>query len=108
MSTLLNLLSFPQCFLEPNGNQDTFLYSYLSHKQTRHQFYLQLRRDLLDDRLSCHEETAMYLGALALQAEYGECMPEVSHIKKKHNIYTLKYRCLANLGEVDEQYKCTK
>ncbi|KAF0025150.1 hypothetical protein F2P81_022031 [Scophthalmus maximus] len=51
--------------------------SLLLHKQTRHQFYLQLRKDLLDDRLSCHEETALYLGALALQTEYGDCMPEV-------------------------------
>ncbi|KAA8581177.1 hypothetical protein FQN60_002758 [Etheostoma spectabile] len=51
--------------------------SLLLNKQTRHQYYLQLRRDLLEDRLSCHEETALYLGALALQAEYGDCMPEV-------------------------------
>ncbi|XP_028264575.1 FERM and PDZ domain-containing protein 2 [Parambassis ranga] len=51
--------------------------SLLLHKQTRHQYYLQLRRDLLEDRLSCHEETALYLGALALQTEYGDCMPEV-------------------------------
>ncbi|XP_028990190.1 FERM and PDZ domain-containing protein 2 isoform X2 [Betta splendens] len=50
--------------------------SILLHKQTRHQYYLQLRRDLLDDRLSCHEETALYLGALALQTEYGDCMSE--------------------------------
>ncbi|XP_031699859.1 FERM and PDZ domain-containing protein 2 [Anarrhichthys ocellatus] len=49
----------------------------LLHKQTRHQYYLQLRRDLLEDRLSCHEETALYLGALALQMECGDCMPEV-------------------------------
>ncbi|KAK7918901.1 hypothetical protein WMY93_010185 [Mugilogobius chulae] len=41
--------------------------SLLLHKQTRHQYYLQLRRDLLEDRLACHEETALYLGALALQ-----------------------------------------
>ncbi|XP_040885137.1 tyrosine-protein phosphatase non-receptor type 13 [Toxotes jaculatrix] len=51
--------------------------SLLLHKQTRHQYYLQLRRDLLEDRVSCHEETALYLGALALQTEYGDCMPEV-------------------------------
>ncbi|KAG7226485.1 hypothetical protein INR49_003805 [Caranx melampygus] len=51
--------------------------SLLLQKQTRHQYYLQLRRDLLEDRLSCHEETALYLGALALQTEYGDCMPEV-------------------------------
>ncbi|KAM9837391.1 FERM and PDZ domain-containing protein 2 [Aulostomus maculatus] len=51
--------------------------SLLLHKQTRHQYYLQLRRDILEDRLSCHEDTALYLGALALQTEYGDCMPEV-------------------------------
>ncbi|XP_074519818.1 FERM and PDZ domain-containing protein 2 [Halichoeres trimaculatus] len=51
--------------------------SLLLHKQTRHQYYLQLRRDLLEDRLSCHEETALYLGALALQAEYGDTITEV-------------------------------
>ncbi|XP_019720891.1 tyrosine-protein phosphatase non-receptor type 13 isoform X1 [Hippocampus comes] len=51
--------------------------STILHKQTHHQYYLQLRRDLLDNRLSCHEETALYLGALALQTEYGDCMPEV-------------------------------
>ncbi|KAG7514141.1 FERM and PDZ domain-containing protein 2 [Solea senegalensis] len=51
--------------------------SLLLHNQTRHQYYLQLRRDLLDDRLSCHEESALYLGGLALQTEYGDCMPEV-------------------------------
>lgn len=50
------------------------------HKHTRHQYYLQLRRDLLEDRLSCHEETALYLGALALQTEYGDSMPEVVHL----------------------------
>ncbi|KAM8836489.1 FERM and PDZ domain-containing protein 2 isoform 2-T4 [Spinachia spinachia] len=49
----------------------------LLHKQTSHQLYLQLRRDLLEDQLSCHEETALYLGALALQSECGDCMPEV-------------------------------
>ncbi|XP_061564678.1 tyrosine-protein phosphatase non-receptor type 13 isoform X2 [Cololabis saira] len=49
----------------------------LLHKQTRHQYYLQLRRDLLEDRLSCHEETALYLGGLALQTEYGDSLPEV-------------------------------
>ncbi|XP_035812663.2 FERM and PDZ domain-containing protein 2 isoform X2 [Amphiprion ocellaris] len=51
--------------------------SLLLHKQTRHQYYLQLRRDLLEDRLSCHEETSLYLAGLALQTEYGDCMPEV-------------------------------
>uniref|UniRef100_A0A3Q1GPL5 FERM and PDZ domain containing 2 n=1 Tax=Acanthochromis polyacanthus TaxID=80966 RepID=A0A3Q1GPL5_9TELE len=51
--------------------------SLLLHKQTRHQYYLQLRRDLLEDKLSCHEETSLYLAGLALQTEYGDCMPEV-------------------------------
>ncbi|RXN25975.1 FERM and PDZ domain-containing 2-like protein [Labeo rohita] len=51
--------------------------SLLLHKLTRHQYYLQLRRDILDDRLSCNEETCLFLGALALQAEFGDSMPEV-------------------------------
>ncbi|KAM8889567.1 FERM and PDZ domain-containing protein 2 isoform 2-T4 [Synchiropus picturatus] len=51
--------------------------SLLLHKQTRHLYYLHLRKDLLDDRLSCHEETALFLGALALQTERGDCMPEL-------------------------------
>ncbi|KAG7249005.1 hypothetical protein CRUP_023084 [Coryphaenoides rupestris] len=51
--------------------------SSLWHKLSRHQYYLQLRKDLLEDRLSCHEETSLCLAGLALQAEYGDCMPEV-------------------------------
>ncbi|XP_073774109.1 FERM and PDZ domain-containing protein 2 isoform X1 [Danio rerio] len=51
--------------------------SLLLNKFTRHQFYLQLRRDLLDDRLQCNEETCLFLGALALQAEFGDSLPEV-------------------------------
>ncbi|CAL8284701.1 unnamed protein product [Merluccius merluccius] len=51
--------------------------SLLLHKLSRHQYYLQLRKELLEDRLSCHEETALCLAGLALQAEYGNCMPEV-------------------------------
>lgn len=38
---------------------------------TRHQFYLQLRKDLLEGRLLCSDEIALQLGALALQAEMG-------------------------------------
>ncbi|XDV45172.1 hypothetical protein PO909_013309 [Leuciscus waleckii] len=51
--------------------------SFLLHKLTRHQYYLQLRRDVLDERLRCNEETCLFLGALALQAEFGDSMPEV-------------------------------
>ncbi|XP_067286262.1 FERM and PDZ domain-containing protein 2 [Pseudorasbora parva] len=51
--------------------------SLLLHKLTRHQYYLQLRRDILDERLPCNEETCLFLGALALQAEFGDSMPEV-------------------------------
>ncbi|KAM4715639.1 FERM and PDZ domain-containing protein 2 isoform 3-T3 [Anableps anableps] len=59
--------------------------SLLLHKQTRHQYYLQLRKDLLEDRLSCHEETALYLGGLALQTEYGDCMPETELLRLHAN-----------------------
>uniref|UniRef100_A0ABM5FZW2 FERM and PDZ domain-containing protein 2 isoform X3 n=1 Tax=Pogona vitticeps TaxID=103695 RepID=A0ABM5FZW2_9SAUR len=52
-------------------------FSVIQHGLTRHQFYLQLRKDLLDEHLSCNIETALQLGALALQAELGNYAPEV-------------------------------
>ncbi|KAF7645622.1 hypothetical protein LDENG_00201130, partial [Lucifuga dentata] len=51
--------------------------SYVLHRLTRHQYYLQLRRDILEDRLYCNEETGLFLTALALQAEFGDYMPEL-------------------------------
>ncbi|XP_042625054.1 tyrosine-protein phosphatase non-receptor type 13-like isoform X1 [Cyprinus carpio] len=51
--------------------------SYILHRLTQHQYYLQLRRDILEDRVYCNEETALFLAALALQAEFGDYMPEV-------------------------------
>ncbi|KAJ8365442.1 hypothetical protein SKAU_G00142730 [Synaphobranchus kaupii] len=49
----------------------------IMHRITRHQYYLQLRKDILEDRVRCDEETGLFLGALALQAEYGDYIPWV-------------------------------
>ncbi|XP_062070299.1 FERM and PDZ domain-containing protein 2 [Lepus europaeus] len=46
-------------------------YELLQHSLTRHQYYLQLRRDILAERLCCDDETLLQLGVLALQAEFG-------------------------------------
>ncbi|XP_048191980.1 FERM and PDZ domain-containing protein 2 [Perognathus longimembris pacificus] len=43
----------------------------LQYSLTRHQFYLQLRKDILEERLHCNDEILLQLGALALQAEFG-------------------------------------
>ena len=43
-----------------------------SYQKTIHQFYLQLRDDLLRGQLYCHEEAIFNLGGLALQAETGD------------------------------------
>ncbi|KAJ0067194.1 hypothetical protein NL108_012930, partial [Boleophthalmus pectinirostris] len=51
--------------------------SFILHKLTRHQYYLQLRKDILEERLYCNEETGLFLAALALQAEFGDYMPEL-------------------------------
>ncbi|XP_032775252.1 FERM and PDZ domain-containing protein 2 [Rattus rattus] len=67
---------------QPKGSVDTltlFLrikffvshYGLLRHSLTRHQFYLQLRKDILEERLYCNDETLLQLGVLALQAEFG-------------------------------------
>uniref|UniRef100_A0A4W5QBV9 Uncharacterized protein n=1 Tax=Hucho hucho TaxID=62062 RepID=A0A4W5QBV9_9TELE len=51
--------------------------SFILHRLTRHQYYLQLRKDILEDRLYCSEETCILLAALALQAEFGDYMSEL-------------------------------
>uniref|UniRef100_A0A087XFE2 Uncharacterized protein n=1 Tax=Poecilia formosa TaxID=48698 RepID=A0A087XFE2_POEFO len=51
--------------------------AFVLHRLTRHQYYLQLRKDILEDRLYCNEETGLFLAALALQAEFGDYMAEL-------------------------------
>lgn len=46
------------------------------HETSRHQLYLQLRRDILEERCLCEEDKVMTLAGLALQAEYGDYIPE--------------------------------
>lgn len=43
-----------------------------SYQKTVHQFYLQLRQDILSGQLYSHEEASFLLGGLALQAETGD------------------------------------
>ncbi|XP_025069332.1 FERM and PDZ domain-containing protein 2 isoform X1 [Alligator sinensis] len=52
-------------------------FSVIQHSLTQHQFYLQLRKDILDERLYCNDEIILQLGALALQAEFGNYSPEM-------------------------------
>ncbi|XP_049666467.1 FERM and PDZ domain-containing protein 2-like isoform X5 [Accipiter gentilis] len=52
-------------------------FNVIQHGLTRHQFYLQLRKDILEERLYCNDETALKLGALALQAEFGNYVSEM-------------------------------
>lgn len=48
--------------------------SFSSSRQqgTRHLYYLQLRKDVLEGGIFVHEETAMLLASYALQAEVGD------------------------------------
>ncbi|XP_032551250.1 FERM and PDZ domain-containing protein 2 [Chiroxiphia lanceolata] len=52
-------------------------FNVIQHGLTRHQFYLQLRKDILEERFYCNDETALKLGALALQAELGNYASEM-------------------------------
>lgn len=53
---------------------------------TKHQYYLQLRKDILEERMRCDTENAMILASLALQAEFSDYQPEVLR------------RCSASMG----------
>ncbi|KAI4881467.1 hypothetical protein NFI96_012213 [Prochilodus magdalenae] len=49
----------------------------IQHSMTKHQYYLQLRKDILEERLRCDMENAMLLASLALQAEFGDYQTEL-------------------------------
>ncbi|XP_055087486.1 tyrosine-protein phosphatase non-receptor type 13 isoform X4 [Periophthalmus magnuspinnatus] len=49
----------------------------IQHAMTKHQYYLQLRKDVLEERMCCDMENAMLLASLALQAEFGDYQPEL-------------------------------
>ncbi|XP_072261558.1 tyrosine-protein phosphatase non-receptor type 13 isoform X4 [Pyxicephalus adspersus] len=51
--------------------------SLIQHSLTCHQYYLQQRKDILDERLHCDDEASLLLASLALQAEYGDYQQEV-------------------------------
>lgn len=79
----------PSKFLKNKSTKDggsfmcfLFFYIYIfpsRHTLTCHQYYLQLRKDILEDRMHCDDETALLLASLALQAEYGDYQAEVHH-----------------------------
>ncbi|XP_051474720.1 tyrosine-protein phosphatase non-receptor type 13 isoform X4 [Apus apus] len=63
--------------------------SLIQHTLTCHQYYLQLRKDILEDRIHCDDETALLLASLALQAEYGDYQAEVhgmSYFRLEHYV----------------------
>lgn len=49
----------------------------LREELTRYQFFLQLKKDVLEGRLECPRSTAVELAALALQSELGDYDPEL-------------------------------
>uniref|UniRef100_A0A3B5B3R5 Tyrosine-protein phosphatase non-receptor type 13 n=1 Tax=Stegastes partitus TaxID=144197 RepID=A0A3B5B3R5_9TELE len=49
----------------------------IQHAMTKHQYYLQLRKDILEERMRCNTENAMLLASLALQAEFSDYQPEL-------------------------------
>ncbi|XP_052393234.1 tyrosine-protein phosphatase non-receptor type 13 isoform X3 [Carassius gibelio] len=49
----------------------------IQHTMTKHQYYLQLRKDILEERVRCDLENAMILASLALQAEIGDYQNEL-------------------------------
>ncbi|XP_057674167.1 tyrosine-protein phosphatase non-receptor type 13 isoform X2 [Corythoichthys intestinalis] len=49
----------------------------IQHVMTKHQYYLQLRKDILDERMRCDMENAILLASLGLQAEFGDYQPEL-------------------------------
>uniref|UniRef100_A0AAY4EZV9 Protein tyrosine phosphatase non-receptor type 13 n=1 Tax=Denticeps clupeoides TaxID=299321 RepID=A0AAY4EZV9_9TELE len=49
----------------------------IQHTMTKHQYYLQLRKDILEERMRCDMENALILASLALQSEFGDYQQEL-------------------------------
>ncbi|XP_042364711.1 tyrosine-protein phosphatase non-receptor type 13 isoform X3 [Plectropomus leopardus] len=49
----------------------------IQHAMTKHQYYLQLRKDILEERMRCDTENAILLASLALQAEFSDYQTEL-------------------------------
>nr|XP_056711281.1 tyrosine-protein phosphatase non-receptor type 13 [Euleptes europaea] len=71
--------------------------SLIQHTLTCHQYYLQLRKDLLEERMHCDDETALLLASLALQAEYGDYQAEVHCLSYFRLEHYLPPRVMENL-----------
>lgn len=77
----------------------------LVEELTRYQFFLQLKQDILSDKLPCPQEKAVTLAALALQSELGSYEEDV------HNVYFIsEFRFVPTQSEdfelqVLEEYK---
>uniref|UniRef100_UPI00358FDFF8 tyrosine-protein phosphatase non-receptor type 13-like isoform X1 n=2 Tax=Myxine glutinosa TaxID=7769 RepID=UPI00358FDFF8 len=77
----------------------------LRHDLTRYQFYLQLRRDILEERLHCGSDLAVLLAALSLQADIGNLFPEVQerHYFRAEHYLPPGMLCLMAPGYIWEQ-----
>ena len=65
----MNIISTPYQIIEVHIYVIIYL---LRDPNTRHLYYLQLRSDVLNDRLQCTSNEANTLASLALQAEWGD------------------------------------
>nr|XP_060635261.1 tyrosine-protein phosphatase non-receptor type 13 isoform X5 [Anolis sagrei ordinatus] len=79
--------------------------SLIQHTLTCHQYYLQLRKDILEEKIHCDDETALLLASLALQAEYGDYQPEVHGLSYFRTEHYLPARVIENvdLSNVKEE-----
>uniref|UniRef100_A0A670Z268 Tyrosine-protein phosphatase non-receptor type 13 n=1 Tax=Pseudonaja textilis TaxID=8673 RepID=A0A670Z268_PSETE len=71
--------------------------SLIQHTLTYHQYYLQLRKDLLEEKIHCDDETALLLASLALQAEYGDYQDEIHGLSYFRTEHYLPARVIENL-----------
>uniref|UniRef100_H0XR36 Protein tyrosine phosphatase non-receptor type 13 n=1 Tax=Otolemur garnettii TaxID=30611 RepID=H0XR36_OTOGA len=65
--------------------------SLIQHTLTCHQYYLQLRKDILEERMHCDDETSLLLAMLKIKMHYKEETKEFDFLKNlKIQLYPLK------------------
>ena len=69
----MSVTFFSVCIVDFEQVNIFLVSAFLNREQpTRHQYYLQLRKDVLENSVRVHDDTSMVLASYALQAELGD------------------------------------
>ncbi|XP_055066080.1 tyrosine-protein phosphatase non-receptor type 3 isoform X2 [Misgurnus anguillicaudatus] len=79
----------------------------LQHEQTRHFYFLQIKKDICEGRLKCPLSSAVVLASYAVQSELGDYVPETppGYLSHTHFIPDQDHEFIAKVESLHPQHK---